>query len=337
MVLYFWSACFHRFISIPDQPGEVVHKQSKPNYRSEYALFTGKCDSATMKRRLKMFKKVLVLAVIATVFVYANVAKAQFVTEGLVSYWNFESMTNGTVADALGKNDGTIVGDAKTATGKVGNAVEFDGDGDYVDCGNNESLNFDSFDPFTICAWIKGNEGRLEVVEPWQLWGQAIAGKIDANWHGYLLTVTGVGHPDEPYTLNGVLSHELGGIDINSSTPDNSMEIVTDWTYVCMSYEGTSDVAGIHLSINGEDQPVSSQRDNLTKTMANAAPFTIGTIVNAGDGSWPVYFDGFIDEVAVYNRGLDEDEVSQNYDAGGVAVEPTSKLALTWGEIKASK
>ena len=34
---------------IPGQPGEIVHRQSKPNCRSEYILFTGKCDSATMK------------------------------------------------------------------------------------------------------------------------------------------------------------------------------------------------------------------------------------------------------------------------------------------------
>ena len=49
-----------------------------------------------------MFNKVLVLAVIATVFVYANVAKAQFVTEGLVSYWNFESIADGNGRRRLG-------------------------------------------------------------------------------------------------------------------------------------------------------------------------------------------------------------------------------------------
>jgi hypothetical protein len=135
----------------------------------------------------------------------------------------FKVDRNGTVADGWGNNDGTLVGDAKLATGKVGNAMEFDGDGDAVNCGNDESLNFDTADPFTICAWIKCNPGRLEVLEPWELWGQGIVGKIDTNWHGYLLTVTGAGHPDEPYTLNGVLSHELGGNDINSSTPDDSM------------------------------------------------------------------------------------------------------------------
>jgi hypothetical protein len=291
-----------------------------------------------MKRRFKMFNKVWVLAVLATVFVYANVAKAQFVTDGLVSYWNFESVENGTVADGWGNNDGTLVGDAKLATGKVGNAMEFDGDGDAVNCGNDESLNFDTADPFTICAWIKCNPGRLEVLEPWELWGQGIVGKIDTNWHGYLLTVTGAGHPDEPYTLNGVLSHELGGNDINSSTPDDSMKIATDWTYVCMSYEGTSDVAGIHLSINGEDQPVSSQRDNLTATIANAADLHIGHV--AALDTWPVWFDGYIDEVAVYNRDLSEDEVAANFDAEAntaTAVQPTDKLAHTWGRIKVSK
>jgi hypothetical protein len=212
--------------------------------------------------------------------------------------------------------------------------MEFDGDGDAVNCGNDESLNFDTADPFTICAWIKCNPGRLEVLEPWELWGQGIVGKIDTNWHGYLLTVTGAGHPDEPYTLNGVLSHELGGNDINSSTPDDSMKIATDWTYVCMSYEGTSDVAGIHLSINGEDQPVSTQRDGLTASISSRARFTIGQVTVH---DWPIWFDGLIDEVAVYNRALSEDEISQNFAENGLAVQPTDKLPHTWGKIKVSK
>ena len=76
--------------------------------------------------------------------------------------------------------------------------------------------------------------------------------------------------------------------------------------------------------------------------MAGTGPFTIGTIVFAGDGSWPVWFDGFIDEVAVYNRALSEDESWENFTAegaaeGGTAVQPTNKLAHTWGEIKVSK
>ena len=287
-----------------------------------------------------MYNKILtitsVLTTIATFFVYANVAKAQFVTEGLVSYWSFEAETieGKTVRDVWGKNDGTIVGDPKKKVGKVGNALEFDGDGDSVDCGNDESLNFDTEDPFSICAWVKAHEEGLAVLQPWQEWGQAIAGKVDDGWHGYILTITGAGHNNEPYTLNAVLSNTLGDNDINCSTPDNSMIIATDWTYVCMSYEGTSNVAGIHLSINGEDQPVSTQRDGLTASISSRARFHIGHVTVT---DWPIWFDGLIDEVAVYNRALSEDEISQNFAEDGLAVQATNKLAHTWGEIKVSK
>ena len=101
-----------------------------------------------------------------------------------------------------------------------------------------------------------------------------------------------------------------------------------------MSYEGTSNVAGIHLSINGEDQRVSTQRDGLTESIASKAKFHIGHVAVA---NWPIWFDGLIDEVAVYNRALSDNEISQNFDADGLAVETTNKLAHTWGEIKVSK
>ena len=287
-----------------------------------------------------MYNKILtiasVLTTIVTFFVYANVAQAQFVTEGLVSYWSFEAETieGKTVRDVWGKNDGTIVGDAKRKVGKVGSALEFDGDGDSVDCGNDESLNFDTEDPFSICAWVKADEEGLTVLEPWQEWGQSVAGKVNDRWHGYILTITGAGHNNEPYTLNAVLSNSLGNNDINCSSPDNSMTIATDWTYVCMSYEGTSNVAGIHLSINGEDQRVSTQRDGLTASISSDARFTIGQVTVP---SWPIWFDGLIDEVAVYNRALSEDEISQNFAENGLAVQPTDKLPQTWGAIKISK
>jgi hypothetical protein len=44
-----------------------------------------------------------------------------------------------------------------------------------------------------------------------------------------------------------------------------------------------------------------------------------------------------IDEVKVYNRALDEDEVQRNFEATSrdTAVEPASKLSTTWGSIRA--
>jgi len=44
-------------------------------------------------------------------------------------------------------------------------------------------------------------------------------------------------------------------------------------------------------------------------------------------------FDGLIDEVYIYNRALDSDEIAKY--AGVLSVEPTGKLSTTWANIKA--
>ena len=50
------------------------------------------------------------------------------------------------------------------------------------------------------------------------------------------------------------------------------------------------------------------------------------------------YFKGLVDELGVYNRDLSEDEINQNMDAEGWPVtSPANKLALTWGNLKASR
>ena len=46
----------------------------------------------------------------------------------------------------LGANNGTLVGDASFAPGLVDEAFSLDGDGDWVDLGNNPIYNFGSSD-----------------------------------------------------------------------------------------------------------------------------------------------------------------------------------------------
>lgn len=73
---------------------------------------------------------------------------------GLVAWWDFE---NDTVAydSSSNDNDGTLVGPPDYVTGYYGQGYDFDGVSDYVDCGNDNSLNFTGQDNFTIEAWLK--------------------------------------------------------------------------------------------------------------------------------------------------------------------------------------
>jgi hypothetical protein len=48
-------------------------------------------------------------------------------------------------------------------------------------------------------------------------------------------------------------------------------------------------------------------------------------------------FNGLLDELRLYNRGLSQAEIEKNRDAIGLAIEPAEKLALTWGTIKVFK
>ena len=69
----------------------------------------------------------------------------------LVAYYKFDDDAND--HSGLG-NHGIINGDPEFVTGVKGNALRFDGDGDFVEVANHESLNFGKKD-FSYSLWFK--------------------------------------------------------------------------------------------------------------------------------------------------------------------------------------
>jgi len=74
----------------------------------------------------------------------------------LIARYNFEEVEGKTVPDSSGnKIDGTFIGDAWVIDDpERGKVLELDGDGDWVDCGND--LLFGMTEEMTISSWIKG-------------------------------------------------------------------------------------------------------------------------------------------------------------------------------------
>jgi len=68
--------------------------------------------------------------------------------EGMVAHWKLD----GNADDPVGGNHGTVHGNPVWTIGKIDGALEFDGDGDYVDCGNDSSLNLTN--NFSISVWV---------------------------------------------------------------------------------------------------------------------------------------------------------------------------------------
>ena len=92
-----------------------------------------------------------------------TVSNAAPPSPGLVAAYGFEETTGPAVIDSSGQsNAGTIVsGAARTAAGKIGRAIDFDGVNDYVSVADANSLDLTA--GMTLEAWV-----QLDTVSSWR-------------------------------------------------------------------------------------------------------------------------------------------------------------------------
>ena len=247
----------------------------------------------------------------------ATTLPAQIVEDGLVSYWSFDAnnLAGDTVKDGTGNYDGTINGSPKKVAGKIGDALEFDGDeGNFVEIDAPEEFDFNA--DFTWSAWIKTNNSGPGVI---------------------FAKTGGPGTDDKgPKTLwvrNSVLNLDTGWVgnaeDAGNNIDDNK------WHHIAVA--GTPGDSKVQFFVDGKA---------TTEGVLNLAQFpeddwaTLFLFIGLdgrADGEFGV-FTGIIDEFSVYDRVLDEAEVNQNFKSDmGLAVEPNGKLAVTWGDLKAER
>ena len=251
-------------------------------------------------------KQIFISAIIATVLMAINVAHArQAITDGLVSYWSFnkDTVTGQTVKDIVGANDGTMDGNVEVVDGKVGEALKFSGG--HVDCGADKSLT-DIGDQITLEVWIKPEKPGWAI----------FAGISRSGNNSYVIAWSDQTRVD--FNLwNGALEtwpfHSVGQPDVGK------------WHHIAGVYDGS--VAIIY--VNGE---VDNEKKFEGVLKHNGENFWMGA--RKSDG---LPYNGLLDELRLYNRGLSQEEIENNLDAEGLAVEPTQKLALTWGGIKVSR
>lgn len=258
-----------------------------------------------------MYDKILtiafVLTIIVTFLMYANVAKARTVEDGLVSYWTCDQadIDGDTLRDAWGENHGKIFGGPKVVAGKVKEALEF-GENKYVEMPSHESFDFGD-GPFTLSAWI-----NIEAYSGAGEWSR-IVGRHTQSPPRYGLSI----HNKVLFQVNGTFLEGSTGIETGQ------------WYHLVGMRD--EDANG-KIYVNG----------NLDKTGAvDAASTDGGGNVHCGTkGNKSMdWFRGIIDEVSIYNRALSDAEVMQNFEAKGLdlAVNSVGKLTSTWGKIKVSK
>ncbi|MHB9071197.1 MAG: LamG domain-containing protein [Sedimentisphaerales bacterium] len=181
--------------------------------------------------------------------------------------------------------DGVINGDCVGADGKLDGAINFDGSGDYVDIGNAANLNITS--KITVAAWIKVNTFDKAY--------QAVITKGDSSWRLQRYSTTG----RMEFSCSGTSNPILIGIrSINDGL----------WHHVAGVYTGIR----MYLYVDGV---LDNYQDAIGSISTNSAPVYIGENSEATGR----YFNGRIDSVKVWKKGLSSVEIWELYTGGSPA------------------
>ena len=184
-------------------------------------------------------------------------------------------------------NHGMCINETNIIQTKEGTStLSFNGVNDYMDCGNDTSLNVGNI--LSIEVWIRANNlsNRRALFST----------RKDADAGSFMLEVgTGNGGANRvAVTSYGVW---------NLETQSNAISL-NFWYHIVYTKSGTG-VGSQKLYINGISQSLLT--DNPQTFVDNDAIKLIGS--NTGTGS---FFHGLIDELRVYNRALSLEEVRGN-------------------------
>ena len=201
---------------------------------------------------------------------------------GLVGDWKANEGSGTTLVDSSGlANNGTILGNPTWVTGQHGQAIRFDGMGDYATVADNASLDISG--AITMATWVKP-----EITTTQYLIKKAIQGGTD----GYELSLATTGFPFVRF--NSTASGTTYRVDSPTAYPNNG----TTWMHLA----ATSDGITIRLYVNG------------TEVATKPAPAAITTnnvalgIGGQSDGVSPLR--GAMDDTLLYNRALSASEVA---------------------------
>jgi len=214
----------------------------------------------------------------------------------LISWWKLDE-TSGTRYDAHGSNNLSDINTVGYATGKKGNAADFElSNSEHLKINDNASLSFGN-ESFTCVAWVKfesvdANPTKA-ILSKWE-W--------EKNKREYELAK---GYGRQKFTFkvsqNGTTENEV----IANTFGDVSAGV---WYFVAGVHDSVNDKLTIYVNDKFDSVSYSSGCNDNTSPFAIGAEFASGTAVG--------YFDGLIDEAAMWRRALTADEISWLYNSG---------------------
>lgn len=213
----------------------------------------------------------------------------------LVTYLSLDSSTGLTAGPVdSGTNDATI-----TALGKFGPAAQFDGDNDYfiVDAGGGVV----GTGARTISLWVNEDVGTLNLRTPLTFGDNGIGTKFDID-----------------------LDNANDGIEVgvgNGRSTTSGVGFVTgSWQFLTVSLASGQNVGQVLAYLNGGNAITSAANTRAVATSSNR--MLLGTAGNLSLTNNPSlqFFSGLVDDVAVWDEVLSQNEIKGAYDVGAASL-----------------
>lgn len=218
------------------------------------------------------------------------------IVTNVLGHWMLNESSGSTISDSSGAgNDGIAINmeDGDWIVGKLNNALLFGGTDEYVNLGN--IADFERTDSFSIEFWFKTLTSSPEMIMSKMLNSGTFRG-----WNIFI--------------ENGSITTAL----ISDNASINRLQLKTNSAYnngtfhhCVITYNGSSDISGLNIYIDGVDVPTTTVTNNLSSTISN----NVDCQISGRNGS-NLVFNGTIDEVIIYEEEISISIVTSRYNLG---------------------
>jgi len=215
-------------------------------------------------------------------------------TDGLAAYYPFDGNAN----DLSGNANHAVVYGALPTEGRADHAYLFDGFDDTIEAPHSASL--DITGPITVSCWVKAHDTY------WRSGLVIKAPDYDPSVGYHLRTVYDKAHFGLYYSVGS--THKGGGVSSDTLVNDNVWHLVT----------GTYDGSEIRMYVDGQLETLTpyslGYESNTAALQIGHYYYPYSDLWGPGhEGRHNVTLNGAIDEVRIYNRALDQSEITELY------------------------
>ena len=219
-------------------------------------------------------------------------------TSGLVAYFPF----NGNANDASGNdNNGTVYGATLVAdrNGNQNSAYSFNGTSNYIRTSDSNSLSLNG--DFSISLWFYD-------IPDSQLYHTFLGKRLGGNWSYNL--ATSINTNGVQSELNKIFTgrRHVSSVDEREYRFSNATFDFNTWQHIVLTVQNNT----ITFYKNGLNMGTNSNGNQFTLPMINqAVGLTIGS--NGSTVGTCEWMNGKLDEIRIYNRVLNTDEINYLY------------------------